>query len=254
MPGKLADFLRIGHRGSCAEYPENTLVSFRRALEQGAQMIECDLQLTADGHVAVIHDWTLERTSDGEGAVRETSLADLQKLDAGSWKDPRFAGERIPTLDETLDTVLPGGRLNLELKCRGSEEDARRLALSAVAAVSQRDAFDRVIFSSFDATSLEALRDVSSEARIGVLWIFDPFDDAFALADRLGAGALHPRAEAVDVGVVEAARERGLAVNAWTVNEPAAMLDLVRTGVDGIISDYPGRLLEVRARLLGGEG
>ncbi len=254
MPGKLANFLRIGHRGSSAECPENTIASFRRATEQGAQMVECDLQLTADGHVVVIHDWTVDRTTDGEGTVRDMGLADLQKLDAGSWKDPRFAGEGIPTLEETLDAVLPSGRLNLELKCRGSDEDARRLALSAVAAVSQHDAFDRVIFSSFDVASLEALRDVSSEARLGVLWVFAPFDDAFALAERLGAGALHPRAEAVDVSVVEEARERGLAVNVWTVNEPAAILDQIRAGADGVISDYPGRLLEVRARLLGDEG
>ena len=187
MPGKLADFLRIGHRGSCAEYPENTLVSFRRALEQGAQMIECDLQLTADGHVAVMHDWTLERTSDGEGAVRETSLADLQKLDAGSWKDARFAGERIPTLDETLDTVLPGRapepRTQMPGVRRGCPSPGPVGRCRGLAAPMP---FDRVIFSSFDAASLEALRDVSSEARIGVLWIFAPFDDAFALADRLG--------------------------------------------------------------------
>lgn len=254
MSGKLADFLRIGHRGSSSECPENTIVSFRRALEQGAQMVECDLQLTADGHVVIIHDWTVERTTDGDGNVGEMGLDQLQSLDAGSWKDPKFAGERIPTLEETLDAVLPSARLNLELKCRGSEEEARRLALSAVAAVSQRDAFDRVIFSSFDRASLEALRDVSQEARIGVLWIFAPFDDAFALAEELGAGALHPRAEAVDVSVVDAARERGLAVNTWTVNEPPAILDMIRAGVDGIISDYPGRLLEARARLLGPEG
>lgn len=254
MPGKLADFLRIGHRGSSAECPENTIASFRRALEQGAQMIECDLQLTADGHVVVIHDWTVERTTDGTGTVREMGLAELQALDAGSWKDPRYAGEVIPTLEETLDAVLPSGRLNLELKCRGSDEDARRLALSAVAAVAQRDAFDRVIFSSFDRASLEALRDVSTDARIGVLWVFAPFDAAFALAEEIGAGALHPRAEAVDVTVVEAARERGLAVNTWTVNEPPAILDMIRAGVDGIISDFPGRLLEARARLLGDEG
>jgi len=254
MPAKLADFLRIGHRGAAAECPENTVVSFHRALEQGAQMIECDLQLTADDHVVVIHDWTVDRTTDGEGIVREMSLDALRGLDAGSWKDARFRGEVIPTLEETLDAVLPSGRLNLELKCRGSEEDARRLALSVVAAVAQRDAFDRVIFSSFDAATLEALRDVSSEARLGVLWVFAPFDDAFVLADRVGAGALHPRAEALDVRTVDQARERGLAVNVWTVNEPADILDHVRAGADGVISDYPGRLLEARARLLGVEG
>lgn len=253
MP-KLADFLRIGHRGSSAECPENTIVSFRRALEQGAQMIECDLQLTADGHVVVIHDWTVDRTTSGAGTVRQMALADIQGLDAGSWKDARFAGEVVPTLDETLDAVLPSGRLNLELKSRGSGEDARRLALASVAAVAQRDAFDRVIFSSFDPATLEALREVSADAGIGVLWAFAPFDEAFDLAERLGARALHPRAEAMDVRTVDRARKRGLAVNVWTVNEPADILDHLRAGADGIISDYPGRLLEARARLLGDEG
>lgn len=254
MPGKLANFLRIGHRGSSAEAPENTIVSFRRALEQGAQMIECDLQLSADGHVVLIHDWTVDRTTDGAGKVAEMTMAQLEELDAGSWKDPAFAGEGIPTLEQTLDAVLPSGVLNLELKCDGSEEDARRLALSAVAAVADRDAFDRVIFSSFDRPALEALRDVSSDARIGVLWIFAPFDEAFELAERLGALALHPRAEAVDVNVCDEAHERGLVVNSWTVNETQAIFDQVRMGVDGVISDYPGRLLEARARLLGDEG
>ncbi len=217
-------------------------------------MIECDLQLTADEHVVVIHDWTVDRTTDGSGTVGELALEQLRELDAGSWKDARFAGEGIPTLDETLDSVLPSGRLNLELKCRGSDEDARRLAFSSVAAVAQRDAFDRVIFSSFDVACLEALRDVSPDARLAVLWVFAPFDEAFALAEGLGAEALHPRAEAVGAALIDEAREQGLAVNVWTVNEPAAILDQVRAGVDGVISDHPGRLLEARARLLGVEG
>ena len=98
------------------------MASFRRALEQGAQMIECDLQLTADGHVVIIHDWTVDRTTDGTGVVCDLALDELRGLDAGSWKDSRFAGEAIPTLEETLDAVLPGAELNLELKCRGSAE------------------------------------------------------------------------------------------------------------------------------------
>ena len=246
-----ADFLRIGHRGASAECPENTLVSFRRALEQGAQMIECDLQLTADGEVVIFHDWTLERTTDGAGEVRTRELSYLRTLDAGSWKAGRFAGEPVPTLSETLETVLPSARLNLELKCRGPAEEADRLAQSAVAAVGSRDAFDRVIFSSFDAATLRAVRRASPAARIGVLWIFAPFDDAFELAGELGAAALHPRAEATTAAVVGEAHRRGLSVNVWTVNDPAAMLELAGIGVDGLISDHPERLLEARTALLG---
>jgi glycerophosphoryl diester phosphodiesterase len=247
---KPADFLRIAHRGASFECPENTLSAFRRAIELGAGMIECDLQVTADGHVVVIHDWTVDRTTDGSGLIRDMTLAELKQLDAGSWHDARFAGERLPTLEEVLDAVLVHGDLNLELKSRGGTDEARRLALTTVAAVSQRQALGRVIFSSFDPTLLAAVREIAPDAAIGVLWMGAPFDLAFALADQLGAVALHPQVTAVDVALVQEASRRSLRVHAWTVNSVEDMVTLARLGVQGIISDYPGRLLEARARLL----
>jgi glycerophosphoryl diester phosphodiesterase len=241
-----ADFLRIGHRGASAECPENTLASFARALELGVDMIECDLQLTHDGHVVVFHDWTLERTSNGSGVVRELSLAAIRRLDAGSWRAPHFAAERVPTLDETLDLVLPAAHLNLELKCRGPRADARALAEASVAAVAARGAFDRVVFSSFDGTCLEELRAVSAEARIGVLWDAPPFPAAFARAARLGAVALHPRASTVTPELMREAHGEGLLVYVWTVNRPDEIVRLVRLGVNGVISDHPTRLAGAR--------
>lgn len=241
-----ADFLRIGHRGAAAECPENTLASFARAIELGADMIECDLQLTGDGAVVVFHDWTLERTTNGSGVVRELALDAIRRLDAGSWRDARFAGERVPTLDETLDGVLPAAQLNLELKCRGPRSDARALAEAAVAAVARRDAFARIVFSSFDGACLEELRAVSAAARIGVLWNDAAFPEAFARADRVSAMALHPRAATVTPALISEAHARGLRVYTWTVNPLAEILRLVRAGVDGVISDHPGRLAEAR--------
>ena len=244
-----SDFLRIGHRGASAECPENTLASFARAVELGVGMIECDLQLTADGHVVVFHDWTLERTTNGSGVVCELPLAAIRRLDAGSWRDTRFAGERVPTLDETLDLVLPGAQLNLELKCRGSRAQARALAEASVAAVAARGAFGQIVFSSFDGTCLEELRAVSAEARIGVLWDAPPFPKAFARATRLGAAALHPRASTVTPELVREAHAGGLLVYVWTVNPVDEIVRLVRLGVDGVISDHPTRLSEARERL-----
>jgi len=246
-----ADFVRIGHRGAAAECPENTLVSFARALEHGVSMIECDLQLTSDGQVVIFHDWTLERTTDGSGVVCELPLAAIRRLDAGSWRDARFAGAKVPTLDETLDLVLPSAMLNLELKCRGPREDARALAQAAVAAVAGRSAFDRVIFSSFDGVCLEEVRAASAEAPIGVLWDAPPFEAAFARAALLGAIALHPRASTVTPALVEEAHSRGLAVYVWTVNPVETIIRLVRDGVDGVISDHPERLQAARQRLAG---
>ncbi|MFM7142653.1 MAG: glycerophosphodiester phosphodiesterase [Alphaproteobacteria bacterium] len=247
-PARPSDFQRIAHRGASAECPENTLVSFRRAMELGATMIECDLQLTADGHVVVFHDWSVERTTSGAGTVRDLPLAALRELDAGSWKDARFAGERVPTLEEILDATAGRVALNLELKSRRSEA---LLALSVLRIVEQHAALDRVLFSSFDMGLLERIRDASPEARIAVLWAYPPFDDALRIADELGAAALHPPDRGTDAAIVGRARERGLAINVWTVNSLDRMLELVGFGVAGVISDHPGRLLEARARLLG---
>ena len=245
-PQAAADFLRIGHRGAAAECPENTLASFARAIELGADMIECDLQLTGDGNVVIFHDWTLERTTNGSGIVRELSLDAIRHLDAGSWRDARFAGERVPTLDETLDRVLSSAQLNLELKCRGPRTDARALAEAAVAAVARHAAFDRIVFSSFDGACLEELRATSAEARIGVLWNDASFPQAFERADRVSAMALHPRAATATPAVVAEAHARGLRVYVWTVNPLDEILRLVGEGVDGVISDHPGRLAEAR--------
>jgi glycerophosphoryl diester phosphodiesterase len=248
---RASDFLRIAHRGASAECPENTMAAFRRAIEQSADMIECDLQLTADGHVVVCHDWTVDRTTNGSGRVSDLTLDEIRSLDAGSWRGERFAGEQVPTLEELLELALPHTQLNLELKCRAGADAAHRLAMGALASVSQWNGLDSVIFSSFDAVTLEAVRDVSPYAQIGILWSVPPFDFAWEVAREMGAIALHPAAESVRPEIVDRAHDHGLAVYAWTVNELPHMVDLVRAGVDGLFSDLPGRMLEARAHLLG---
>jgi glycerophosphoryl diester phosphodiesterase len=245
---RAADFVRIAHRGASSECPENTVAAFRRAMELGATMIECDLQLTADGHVVVFHDWTMERTTSGAGSLCELTLSAVRELDAGSWRDACFAGERVPTLQELLELTDGRAHLNLELK---SERDDARLVLGALAESTRQRALDRVLFSSFNMALLERVREASPHAQIGVLWTGPPFEPAFGYARELGAVALHPRDSAVTQDLVAEADARGLATNVWTVNSVDRMLELVAMGVDGIISDYPGRLLEARARLLG---
>ncbi len=244
---KRADFLRIAHRGASGECPENTLQAFRRAVELGAEMIECDLQLTADGHVVVIHDESVDRTTDGTGQVHEMTLAEIRALDAGAWRGPAHDGERIPTLEEVLDTVLPLAELNLELK---GEAVGSHLVLATLLAVTRRGGLARVLFSSFDGAMLERVREASPHARIAVLWGAEPFADAWRRAGDVGAEAFHPHAGTVGADLVAEAAERGLATNVWTVNQVERVVELVAMGVSGVISDHPGRLLEARARLL----
>ncbi|HYV58246.1 MAG TPA: glycerophosphodiester phosphodiesterase family protein [Candidatus Nitrosopolaris sp.] len=229
--------LVIAHRGASGTSPENTLAAFRRAVEIGADMIELDVQLTRDGAVVVIHDYTLERTTSGVGAVHETVLADLRRLDAGSWFAPAFGGERVPTLAETLDAVpLP---INVELKPVGPGE----LEARALAVVEEAGALRRTIFSSFAMDALERVRARSAAAQLAVLWETERVEDAVAWARRVGARALHLRKDTTTPRALEAAASAQLAVRVWTVNDQAEMQRLAAAGVGGIFTDFPERFL-----------
>src|SRR5205814_5101727 len=150
--GERVRCLVIAHRGASGTHPENTLAAFRRAVELGADMIELDVQLTRDGEVVVFHDATLERTTDGAGAVSDRTLAEIRRLDAGAWFGPAFRGTRVPTLAEVLAAV--GLPVNVELKPVGDDG----LEARALAVVESAGALARVVFSSFDAGALERLR------------------------------------------------------------------------------------------------
>jgi glycerophosphoryl diester phosphodiesterase len=227
----------IAHRGASGTCPENTLAAFRRAEAIGAHMIELDVQLTRDGEVIVMHDDTLERTTDGRGAVCRRTLAELGGLDAGAWFAPEFAGEAVPTLAQVLACVrLP---INVELKAGGGVGlEARTLDVVRAAG-----ALDRIVFSSFDPTSLERLRLLTADAQIGVLWSHPEISPAIAIAKRVAAIAVHIRNTAVSPESVAAAREAGLLTRVWTVNEPREFAPLERAGAAGVFTDYPERFL-----------
>jgi glycerophosphoryl diester phosphodiesterase len=231
--------LVIAHRGASGTRPENTLVAFQRAVELGAHMVELDVQLTRDGEVVVIHDWTLGRTTDGRGRVAARTLADLRRLDAGRWFDPAFAGAGIPTLREVLEACpLP---VNVELKARGDDG----LEARALDVVRAAGAEGRVVFSSFAGESLVRLRRLSGTAAIAVLWSDRRLALALRLAGRVGARALHIRKDAAASAEVGAAVAQGLEVRAWTVNDPGEFACLAAGGVSGIFTDFPERFLHI---------
>jgi glycerophosphoryl diester phosphodiesterase len=233
--------LVIAHRGASGTCPENTLVAFARAAALGAHMIELDVQLTSDGEVVVMHDWTLERTTDGAGAVRERTLAEIRRLDAGAWFGPAFRGTRVPTLAEVLAAVaLP---VNIELKPVGNDG----LEARALAVVESAGALARVVFSSFDAGALERVRALTARATLAVLWDAGPVSEAVARARRVGARALHLRKELTTPDALAMANAAGLPVRAWTVNELGEMDRLVAAGVEGVFTDFPERFLHTGA-------
>lgn len=229
--------LNIAHRGASGRFPENTLKAFAAAMDAGAQMCELDVHLTIDGTVVVIHDETVERTTDGRGVVRSMTLEELKRLDAGIRFGGEFAGERIPTLEEAM--TLAEGRcgLNIEIKSAGVERKVCELIVG-------RRALATAMISSFDWDALAVVRHFQPRVRVGLLasqWPARLVGAAFELK----AESINPRSDIVTEDLCIAAHERNLSVYTWTVDEPAEMRRLIAFGVDGIMTNYPERLREL---------
>jgi glycerophosphoryl diester phosphodiesterase len=266
----------IAHRGASAYAPENTLAAFRLAREMDADWFELDCTLAAGGEPVVIHDATLDRTTDGAGRVAETPLGTIRALDAGSWFDPRFAGERVPTLAEALaaadDAIgvyveikaFPGddevvAALREALAARGgvpAESAAIREALAAsptrnaeladavVAAIRAAGTGARVVVQSFSPTICARVALEAPEIRTELLVDLRAADDAtwaaaLDLAVRLGLRGTNPHRGTVTAARIAEAHATGLTVAVWTVDDPEEMLHLADLGVDRIITNRP---------------
>lgn len=240
-----------GHRGACGEAPENTLVSFRLAQQLGADFIEFDVQLSADDVPIILHDDTLARTTDKGGyrTPRQLTLAELKELDAGSWFGPKFAGERIPTLDEVLDEF--GGKLglNIEIKSEPGVEPDSGIERMVAEAIAKRNLYDTAMVSSFDPTRLEKLHKIDSRITIGLLVTgrakdYPPNTSYWDLIELTGAKAFHPPYQIIDAALVEESHKRGLPVNTWTVNDRRTAQRLKALGVDMLMGNFIRELID----------
>jgi len=232
------------HRGGGGA-PENTLAAFRRACELGADGVEFDVQLTADGQPVVIHDETLERTTTGHGWVKDQTLAQLKQLDASAGCS-EYAGERIPTLREVFELLAPT-TLELNVEIKDSIVHYFALGDKVSQLVDEFGLGQRVTLSSFNHCSLAWLRQNGSLVRTGLLFgdtMFEPWD----YATHIWATALHPPLPYVDYvfNLIDESHAAHLDVNVWTVNEPADIERMIDRGVDRIITDYPERVLALR--------
>lgn len=233
--------LAIAHRGASGYAPENTLAAFRRAVAQGATFIETDLHLTRDAHFIAVHDETVDRTTNGQGAVHQMTLAELRRLDAGSWFASEFMSERIPTLEEILEFAKKNDVVfYLELKPNGFWGGEHAL----ISALRSSSEIARSVIISFDPAILASLRKIEPTLMTGLSYdgsIEKPFDKAL----EIGARQLVVRGNLVTPNFLQLARKQDLQVVCWTVNSPAHMRMLASAGVDGIMTDYPDRLLAV---------
>jgi glycerophosphoryl diester phosphodiesterase len=236
--------LVIAHRGASGHAPENTLAAFKRAVALGASLIETDLHLSRDAHFVAIHDDTVNRTTNGQGQVHDLTLTDLRRLDAGSWFGSEFTGERIPTLEEILEFSKKNDVVfYLELKPSGAWGGEHAL----ISALRQSEEIARTVVISFDAGVIGALRKIEPTLMTGLL--FDgQMDQPLERAVEVGARQLAIRGDLVTPALIAEARKRDLQVVCWTVNQPAHMRMLIEAGVDGIMSDYPDRLVAARLK------
>jgi glycerophosphoryl diester phosphodiesterase len=229
----------IGHRGAAAYAPENTLEGLREAARRGAGWVELDAKLTGDGVVVLMHDDTLDRTTDGAGPVAQTAYAAISRLDAGAWFGPAWRGARVPTLADALALLVELGlQANVEIKpCPGREVETAR----AVVAVLQRSwpaARAWPLLSSFARESLAAAQAAASALPRGLLIWEHPADWA-AAARALACVTVHCAHQYLTPEWAAAIRQAGYGLAVYTVNEPALATRLAGWGVQCIISDRP---------------
>lgn len=233
----------VAHRGASSLAPENTLAAVRKGIEVGAQWIEIDVHQTSDHHLVVLHDEKLDRTTNGSGAVNQYTLAEVRRLDAGSWFSAEFSGERIPTLQEVLEATKDKAILLIELK--GSNIEGPTIEL-----IREMNMENQVVIQSFDHDAVANAKALAPEIPT-MLLIKEP---SFASNPQIAAKWMVKRAEkknADGIGIrfsyltndlVKLAGERGLAVFPWTVNTEGDLLAAIEMGVDGIITNYPQTL------------
>lgn len=223
---------KIGHRGAAGLAPENTLLAMKKALDLGLHGFEFDIQMSADGEPVIIHDETLERTTNGKGLVSQFTFRELQEFDAGD-------SERIPSLRNVLDLVDKRCRLFIELKAESATQPVADILKDYVSRFGW--SYEQLFILSFDHQQLVDIRKIIPELRIGVSLVGIPVSLA-AIAEEAGAWSINPAIHHTNQKLVDDARRRKLKVITWTANDPMYIAKARALGVDGIISDYPDRL------------
>jgi glycerophosphoryl diester phosphodiesterase len=234
----------IAHRGDKAHAPENTLAAFKLAAEKGADAIEFDVKCTADGQVIVLHDQTVDRTTNGTGDVSKLTFTALRNLDAGAWFSGQFNGESVPTLSEVFETV--GKRLHMNIELTNYATPGDGLVSKVVELVKKHSLQGRMIFSSFLVRNLKTARLLLPEVPRGLLTMpgllgfwgrtFSWRGDYFAL---------HPYLADVTPGLVNRLHAAGKCLNVWTVNGEKDLKKMIGFGVDAIFTDDPGLALHL---------
>jgi glycerophosphoryl diester phosphodiesterase len=232
----------IAHRGASGHAPENTMAAFERAVELGVVFIETDLHLTRDARFVAIHDATLERTTNGRGKVADFTLAELRRLDNGLWYDRSYMGQKIPTLEDILDFARARDIVfYLEVKY----DAAWGMHHALVGALQKQQDAARTIVISFDASTVESIRKLDASIMTGLLIDEKRAADGVRRAVDIGARQLCPSRSMVTPELVAQAHGANLLVATWTVDDAEEMRRVIAAGADGVMTDFPDRLMAV---------
>jgi glycerophosphoryl diester phosphodiesterase len=232
----------FAHRGASGSAPENTVAAFELAYKLGAHAVELDAKLTNDGEIIVIHDQTVDRTTNGSGYVHQKSLADFRSLDAGSWYSEDFVREKIPLLVEVLEAVGKKLIVNIEITNYRTWWDSLPEKIAAL--VKTMDLTDSVIFSSFYPLNLWKIKNAIPSARVALLT--EPhqyFITSRSIAHLVSPQIQHPHLSDITQQRIEQAHTKGIRLHAWTVNDVQDMRKLFQWGIDGIFTDHPALAL-----------
>lgn len=232
--------INYAHRGASGYYPENTMLAFEKAIDLGCDGIETDVQMTSDGELVLIHDELVNRTTNGTGFVKDYTLKELKKLNAGKWFNSKYKHVRIPTAEELIILAKEKNILiNFEIKT--GIVMYPHIEEKLISLIMKHDIGDKVILSSFNHYSMVTCKEISKEIKTGLLYMEGLYKPE-VYCKSVGADALHPLFYAVNNEIVKAAKAEGLKVNPFTVNEEIYMMNLILAKVDGIITNYPDKL------------
>ncbi|MBC8061943.1 MAG: glycerophosphodiester phosphodiesterase [Clostridiaceae bacterium] len=235
--------INYAHRGASGYYPENTMLSFKKALELGATGIETDVQMTSDGVLVLIHDEYVNRTTTGLGLVKDFNYTDLNNLDAGSWFNKNYTSEKVPTAEELIVFAKENNiLLNLELK--NSIIIYPHIEEKLIEMVYKYKYQHKVILSSFNHYSMVHCKEVCTEIKTGLLYqatLYKP--ESYCKSTK--ADALHPYFYSINKEIINNVRKKGILLTPFTVNEEVHMKNLINSGVDGLITNFPDKLRTV---------
>ena len=241
----------IAHRGGAKLAPENTLASFKNAIEIGVDMIEIDVHFSKDSEIIVIHDKSLDRTTNGNGEIKTLTLDEIKKYDAGSWFSEDYKNEKVPTLTEVIQTI--NGQCKLLIEIKDGDEKYPGLEKKIVETVKEHNAEPWVVVQSFNKNSILRIKEMYPDL-ITYYLLGRNFNDFYAeLSEQIRTGkpvenkfdGIAPHYSALDTKKVDLLHKAGFDIFTFTVNKPADMQNVIELGVDGIITDSPDILKKI---------